>query len=184
ARKFEPPAVTGGESQGAMRTLMMLYRRTSDDKYLEPIPRAIAYYRSSLLPDGRLARFYELGSNRPLYFTKNYQLTYDDSDMPTHYGFKSSSHLDELEKDYDQLRRHSLANLESNEEPAMPRMSGKLRRHTAEVLSSLDERGAWVQDGRMRNFGEDNDTRRVIESATFAKNLRVLATYIAAMGAE
>src|SRR5690606_27390840 len=95
ARKFEPPAVTGGESQGVMQTLMLLYRRTGDDRYLKPIPRAIAYYRSSLLPDGRLARFYELKTNRPLYFTKDYQLTYDDGDMPTHYGFKSTSRLDE-----------------------------------------------------------------------------------------
>jgi len=39
ARKFEPPAVTGGESQGVMRTLLDLYRMTGDKKYLEPLPR-------------------------------------------------------------------------------------------------------------------------------------------------
>ena len=71
ARKFEPPAVSGGESQGVIRTLMTLYRRTAAvtddaDRFLEPIPRAIAYLRRSLLNDGRLARFYELETNRPL----------------------------------------------------------------------------------------------------------------------
>lgn len=35
ARKFEPPAITGGESQGVLRTLLALYRETRDDKYLE-----------------------------------------------------------------------------------------------------------------------------------------------------
>src|SRR5262249_15782983 len=35
ARKFEPPAVTGGESQSAMRTLLSLYRETGEAKYLE-----------------------------------------------------------------------------------------------------------------------------------------------------
>src|SRR5262245_48416332 len=38
ARKFEPPSVTGGESHGAIRTLMDVYRQTGDKKYLEPIP--------------------------------------------------------------------------------------------------------------------------------------------------
>ena len=54
ARKFEPPAISGGESQGVIRTLMTLYRRTAAvtdhaDRFLEPIPRAIAYLRRSLL---------------------------------------------------------------------------------------------------------------------------------------
>ena len=36
AGKFEPPAVTGGESQGLLRLLMFLYRKTGDRRYLEP----------------------------------------------------------------------------------------------------------------------------------------------------
>src|SRR5690606_7695752 len=47
ARKFEPPAVTGGESQGVIATLMQIYRRTRERKYLEPIPRALAYLQKS-----------------------------------------------------------------------------------------------------------------------------------------
>ncbi len=88
ARIFEPPAVTGGESQGIMRTLMVLYRETGNRKYLEPLPRALAYLKRSALPPvanpseirrrtmGRggnrtvLARFYELQTNKPLYVTK------------------------------------------------------------------------------------------------------------------
>lgn len=86
ARVFEPPSVTGGESQGIMRMLMVLYRETGNKKYLEPIPRALAYLKNSLLPPPgnppseirrrvgvktpTLARFYELKTNRPLYITK------------------------------------------------------------------------------------------------------------------
>ncbi len=105
ARKFEPPSITGGESQGVMRTLMQIYRRTGDKKYLEPIPRALAYYRKSLRPDGQLARFYELQTNRPLYFTIDYQLTYSDADMPTHYAFIVGSSLDRIEREYEQLSK-------------------------------------------------------------------------------
>ena len=80
ARIFEPPSVTGGESQGVMKTLLLLYRETGKKKYLEPIPRALDYYEKSVLPETNnpskyraracppgsicLARFYEL-ENEP-----------------------------------------------------------------------------------------------------------------------
>ena len=91
ARQFEPPSITGGESQSVMRALMLLYRETGQKKYLEPLPRALAYYKRSILPDvenpseirrracpGRtpcFARFYELKTNRPLYVTKGTRVT-------------------------------------------------------------------------------------------------------------
>ena len=114
ARKFEPPAFTGGESQGVMRTLLRLYERTGDRRYFEPIPRALAYYRSCRLPDGRLARFYELQTNKPLYFTKDYQLTYSDDDMPTHYGFKTSNNLEPIAKAFDRCENRWSATMPRN----------------------------------------------------------------------
>lgn len=86
ARVFEPPSITGGESQSVMRALLLLYRETGHKKYLEPLSRALAYYRQSVLPNVNspsevrrrvcrsgtpcMARFYELKTNRPLYITK------------------------------------------------------------------------------------------------------------------
>src|SRR5690242_5130579 len=35
ARAFEPPAVTGGESQGIMKTLLVLFQETGNRKYLD-----------------------------------------------------------------------------------------------------------------------------------------------------
>src|SRR3954462_9508216 len=58
ARKFEPPAVTGGESQKAMLALLGGAREPRDAKSPEPIPRALEYLRRSRLPGKRLARFY------------------------------------------------------------------------------------------------------------------------------
>lgn len=134
ARVFEPPSVTGGESQGIMRTLMVLYRETGDRKYLEPIPRALAYLKQSVLPpveryvEARsrlrgpiLARFYELKTNRPLYITKGtrmnaaglgsrnvdgYELSYSDASSITHYSvLTSGAGLAEIEKEYTDLAR-------------------------------------------------------------------------------
>jgi hypothetical protein len=120
ARVFEPPSVTGGESQGIMRTLMVLYQETGNRKYLEPIPRALDYLEKSVLPpvdnpsearrrfkpgEPVLARFYELKTNRPLYITKGtqirakglspsrpdgYELSYTDESVITHYGVLTS----------------------------------------------------------------------------------------------
>lgn len=121
ARLFEPPSVTGGESQGIMRTLMVLYSETGEKKYLDAVPRALSYLEKSVLPwpanpseawsrlprsSGALARFYELRTNRPLYITKGtqlfarglgslrpdgYELSYSDASVITHYAVLGSA---------------------------------------------------------------------------------------------
>ncbi|MEZ5353352.1 MAG: pectate lyase [Bryobacteraceae bacterium] len=134
ARLFEPPSVTGGESQGIVRTLMVLYRETGDRKYLDPVPRALGWLEKSVLPETAnpsehrrrlrgapaLARFYELQTNRPLYITKGtqiraaqlgsaridgYELSYDDGSVITHYGvLTSGADLPAIRKEYDRVR--------------------------------------------------------------------------------
>ena len=173
ARKFEPPAVTGGESQSVMRTLLRLYRFTADRRFLRPLETAIPYYRRSVLADGRLARFYEFKTNRPLYFTKDYQLTYSDKDMPTHYGFKVSSKLDSIEKEYRKLVKLPKNKLYPKNEPTRrSKPSSSDLRRAREVVAKLDERGAWVESATMRN----SDARMpLIDMKTFVRNLDKLS---------
>jgi PelA/Pel-15E family pectate lyase len=180
ARRFEPPAVTGGESQRVLRTLLRLYRETGDQKYLEPLPRAIAYFRRSRLPDNRLARFYELKTNKPLYFTKDYQLTYSDADVPTHYAFKVSDGIDAIARDYELLRTMNPAELKTPRKPGRPQATAALAAQVKTIVASLDEQGCWLVAGRLRNHGPDDPTRRVLDSRTFARNVEVLSTYLAA----
>jgi len=82
-----------------IRTLLNAYIESADRKYLQPIPRALEYLEASALPDGKLARFYELKTNRPLYMTRDYQLTYSSDDMPTHYAFIVKNDLPKIRKD-------------------------------------------------------------------------------------
>ena len=180
ARRFEPPAVTGGESQGIIRVLMQLYRRTGRKKYLAPIPAALEYLEQSRLPNGQLARFYELKTNRPLYFTKQYELTYSDADMPTHYGFKVGSNLDALGKEYRQLLRTKPADLRSERQRSNFRMSRGLAEDARTVVRDLDERGAWIDKGSLRSYGDDDPTTHLIDSRTFVRNVGVLSRFIAA----
>jgi len=183
ARKFEPPAISGGESQGIMKTLIKLYIQTGDHKFLEPIPGAIGYLQRSALPDGQLARFYELQTNKPLYFTRQYEMTYDDGDMPTHYGFKVGNGLDTISRQYErvsQLTAEDLAKLRTPA-PDKGKVTRQLEEQVRQLIAALDERGAWVEDGRLRYHGDADDTRRVIDSTTFIKNLAVLSRYVGAV---
>jgi hypothetical protein len=135
-RKFEPPAISGAESQTALETLLELSRRTGDEKYRNAVPGALAYLRKSRLPDGRLTRFYELKTNRPLYFTKDYELTYKDDDLPTHYRFVWDSRLDAIEAEWKRQ--------EAKEPPAAAKVDpGRVRA----ILDTQDPRGAWVEKG-------------------------------------
>ena len=180
ARKFEPPAVTGGESQGVMRSLMLLYQHTGNKKFLDPIPSALAYYKSSLRSDGKLARFYELRTNKPLYFTKDYKLTYSDADMPTHYGFIVGSKLKDIEARYNDLLETPKASLKPSYKPKTYRMSSSLEKRAVTAIKSMDKRGAWIEKGSLKNFGSEGENIQVIETKTFAKNLLTLAQYISA----
>ena len=180
ARKFEPPAISGGESQGILRALHHLYVETGDKRFLEPIPRALDYLRKSQLPDGKLARFYELQTNKPLYFTKQYALTYDDSDLPTHYAFKVSANLDRITRDQSRLEKLSAAERESlrQRQSSPPRPSAAPDSQVTAIIAAMDDRGAWVEEGRMRNFGSDDPTRQVIETSTFIRNMTLLSRYV------
>ncbi len=180
ARKFEPASITGGESQGAIRILMQVYRQTGDKKYLEPIPRALDYLAKSALPEGRLARFYELKTNRPLYFTRQYELVYTDDDLPTHYGFKVGNNASRLRAEYERLLATDPARLRPESRPARNELSDSLTAAARQAIAALDARGAWVEDGSLRAADPEGKTKRVITTTTFARNIETLSRFIAA----
>jgi hypothetical protein len=173
ARRFEPPAIAGRESQGVIESLLLLFRHTGDARFLEPVPRALAYLEASRLPDGRLPRFRELGSDRPLYFTREYALTASDADLPTHYAFKVESRLPALGCEY---RRLSSGTPETC---AGPQLAGEaLRREVRRLVDALDAHGRWVEEGRLR----DGTPRRILDSRTFIRNVELLCRYLELAG--
>jgi hypothetical protein len=174
ARKFEPQAITGRESQDAIETLLKVYRHTGEAKYLVPIPKALAYLKASLLPDGRLARYYELRTNKPLYMTKKYELTYDDGDVPAHYGWQVKSHLEELER--------RLAELKADRRRAPAAADGSsLEKRARDIIRQLDDEGRWVsQDQAEPLVGQPKfqPGERYLSSAVFSRNLEALSAYL------
>jgi hypothetical protein len=178
ARRFEPAAITAGESQDVLETLMKIYRATGDKKYLEPIPRALAFLKNSRLPDGRLARYYEMKTNRPLYMSRRgdeYSLTYDDSKLPDHYGWKVDSRLEAIEAAYQSL----VNNRAAKKEPT----ATELRRDAQKIIADLDSEGRWISTfAGERLYGQPKfkPGDRYINSDVFSKNLEALSAYLTA----
>ena len=175
ARKFEPPALTGWESQDVLETLIKIVRHTGNRKYLEPIPTALEYYKKSLLPDGRVARYYEFQTNKPLYMDAKYQLTYDDSAAPSHYGWKQPSRFEQIEKEYQAVK--------SGAAPEKKRAGAELEDEVRKIVRALDDEGRWIS----RYAGEGlvgqpkfSTGFAYLSSAVFSRNVEILSKYLSA----
>ena len=187
ARKFEPPSVTGGESQKIIKSLLQLYRHTGDKRFLEPVPAALAWLKRSEIAPGELARFYELKTNRPLYFTTKYELTYDDNDLPTHYGFKIGSNLVALEKEYADATSkpwQAPANKPFGKSKKKPGDPGPLPADVRSIIAALDEQGRWLEQGKLKYQQDNNGEESILRTATFVKNVDVLSKYIESVRAD
>ncbi|MBC7819708.1 MAG: hypothetical protein IAG10_22730, partial [Planctomycetaceae bacterium] len=61
-----------------------------------------------------------------------------------------------------------------------PKSSPALEAQVKKFIGSLDDRGAWVEDGQLKYHGKADPTRRVIDSQTFIRNIGTLSRYLAA----
>ena len=94
--------------------------------------------------------------------------------MPTHYAFKVGDRTDDIAREYERLRAGGPAGPD-----APPRRPGRPpEARVRDVIAALDERGRWVEEGRLRTHGDADPTRRVIESRTFVRNVETLARYL------
>ena len=122
----------------------------------------------------------ELFTNRPLYFVRDtYELTYYDDRLPTHYGFQLGSKLDRIEADYRKLAENPPTKPASPHKRGRPNRSAALTAEARRVIDALDERGAWVETGRLKEQNQESKAG-VIHSQTFVANLRTLSRYLAA----
>lgn len=173
ARKFEPPAVSGGETFGALRTLHELWAATGDDKYLHPIKPALAWMERSRLPDGNLARFYELGTNKPLYCKRDtYELTYDDGNLPTHYSFKTDEDIQEDITEFKKLLGMTREEIKARRAlPSDPKKwASRAKGQAAKVATALkaqSKSGYWKKSD-------------FIDAGEFVKHFKAMCIYVEA----
>lgn len=175
ARKFEPPAISGGESQNVIDHLLDVYERTGEQRYIQAAQRGWSYL-SSLEDNKELARFYELKTNKPLYFTSDYQLTYDSSDLPTHYAFRVPSSLGALGRRIDKLQDRKKVVLHREWKDTFPKPS---QEEVRKIIDSMNSAGLWVEKGNLKYVKASDHNGRVIRSDTFIRNLRLLSGAVA-----
>ena len=100
--------------------------------------------------------------------------------MPTHYGFILDSNLDAIEAEFKRLLKVDPAKLKPETTKPNYRMSESLATKARAVIQGIDKRGAWVEDGRLRYYGADDSTRRIISCHTFVSNVEILSQFLAA----
>ena len=182
ARAFEPPCVCSNESGGAMRLLVDLYLETGEEKYLEPLPRAIAWFKRSEISPGVWARMYEIGTNTPIYGDRDGKIKYRIEDLSperqTGYSWKSSYGIPSAISYYEEVKaagRTAILDKRKREEAAAKSKKGKAARVKAleprvrAAIAALDSDGRWI----MKFRGTEQ-----IRTDTFITNARVLADYI------
>lgn len=96
------------------------------------------------------------------------------------WSFKVSSNLEAIAREYERLKALDPSELNKPSPPAPLRLSDGLTAQARAVIEALDERGRWVEDGRLRYHGPDDPTRRVLECQTFIKNVSILSAYLKA----
>ena len=135
ARAYEPPSLSGGESVGIVRFLMSI--KSPSPEIIDAVEGAVTWFRevaisgvrveSKINPDGRRerflvddpdapplwARFYEPGTNRPLYLDRDSKFRYDFSEISyerrSGYSYHGYWPASLLEKDYPTWREKYLA---------------------------------------------------------------------------
>jgi PelA/Pel-15E family pectate lyase len=187
SRAFEPPAVSGRESQSAMWALVRLAALTRDGKYLRPLPKAVAYLKASALPDGRISRFYELETNRPVCFArgpggKGFEWSYDLEQGSSNYGWVWDNEVEAIEAAARAVARGERVVFPPVEKERWP--SEPSDADVAEILRTRLPGGGWVETEGDRGIMRDGAGKKVSppggvhHAETFVENVRALSAWL------
>ncbi len=184
ARAFEPPSICSSESVGAMRLLVDLYLESGDEKYLAPLPRAIAWFKRSEVSPGVWARMYELRTNQPVYGDRDGKIKYRLEDLSlerqTGYSWRGPYGVAGVIAYYEevkQLGRDAFLEKRRKSEAKANSPAGKtasvrtLEPRARAAIAALDKEGRWVTDYK---------GTPTIRTETFIAHLRTLSDYVEA----
>lgn len=170
ARTYEPTALVTHTSATNLERLMQFYKLTGDTRFLARVPEGIAWLESLTLPAGVAPAgrthptFIEVGSNQPLYVHREgsnivngrYYVDGNPKNTIGHYSSFRTVDVAGLKRRYEEAKQSSPAELQRQSPLApgqglksLPRFAAAVegggRMPTVESLvSSLDERGAWI----------------------------------------
>ncbi len=202
ARTYEPAALNVVRTVININDLMTFYTITGDRRYLSPIPAAIEWLEHSVIntdpsKDYTHAGFYELDTNLPLYYhfagnSKEDWKYWIDHDITDSYRYRRTAKPDiaRIKRNFERVS--ALAPEQAMAEYAASRNAVKrVARPGADevnsIISSLDNRGAWVSEFRTLDYSKgmiDGMYSGVVEGIEIPVFLRNMQTLIRRLDAD
>jgi PelA/Pel-15E family pectate lyase len=197
ARTFEPAAVCPAATIRNIQTLIDLYLALGDATLLEPIPDALRWLQEIRLPNGKWARFVEIGTNKALYYDRGRIRVNSVEELHperrTGYGYENdlSGALAAGTKRYEKALKLGRAGLHKAENPELTKEEltnrlASLSVSVKKIIGSQATSGAWITPNDrfkttmpegVRWNGEYTVMDR-ISSAVFNRNVAVLCEYL------
>ncbi len=209
ARTHEPAGYVVRESIQVMELLARFYLMTGNTRYLDPIPGCLDWFdrinRESAAEQYPRPRYWEPGTNRPIYVVRTEKLTPEGYGTYTWTTDPAETRCDDepcvgdgkpivdvagLRSKYDRIA--ALSTPESRAAFLSELLSGDTRlpraaQNAGDIIAALDSQGAWVTDGNGVNEphgqseGESHPLVRGISTRTFVDRM---STLIAALEDE
>lgn len=188
ARAFEPPAACTSESVGVLRLLTDLHVELGDARYLEPLPRAIAWFKRSEMSPGLWARYYELHTNKPIFGDRDGKIYYRLEDISEErrkgYSWRGDYGVPGAITRYEEVKQRGREAMQARSKPKPPTAEQKASRaksmeaRVQSAIAVLDAQGRWVTKGDLKKRDFDFGDR--IETSAFIRNVELLADYLEA----
>ena len=197
ARTYEPAALSVHRTMTNIRDLMRYYTMTGYRRYLSPIPNAIDWLeRSAITDDSSLnythAGFYELGTNKPLYYhfegtgPEDYQYVVNH-EREGAWWYRKSARPDIKEFWSEYKRVSALSPEEALNEYALSRQIPPPQVPDSdvveEIMNTMDSRGAWVTEISVRQYDKGmldvpQVTLQGIDVQVFIQSFVALSAYV------
>lgn len=190
ARAFEPVAYTASESRGVIEILIELYLATGDERFLEPIPKALAWYDANRLANDNWARFYEPGTMRPIYGDRDGEVYYRLEDISLErqrgYSWEGDYYPYSAKEAYDRIMEIGrTAYLAERHQNRQEYSRDALSRDVNEVLNAQHPDGWWTENATnsryretLKEAGVAEDAWELVWSRTFVRNAGLLLDFI------
>ncbi|HTO03750.1 MAG TPA: pectate lyase [Opitutus sp.] len=197
ARTFEPPSVCPAVTLRNIQTLIDLYVALGDATLLEPIPDALRWLEEIRLPNGKWARFVEIGTNKALYFDRGRIRVNSIEELHperrTGYAYETnlSAQLAAATQRYEKALNLGHSALIKDEDPAVSKaqqaerlaaLSGSVKT----IMESQEASGAWItRNDRFKTtmpegvrWNGEYSTMDRISSAVFNSHVAALCEYL------
>ncbi len=117
-----------------------------------PIPDAVDWLKESQVRPGVWARFYEIGTNRPIYVNVNREIVYEPTNLREGYGWQGGYGQSAIEA-YEKLMRMGRIAYMKDREFRTPeeerRRLETLERRSMDLIARQTPEGYWVRDDRI-----------------------------------